>query len=73
MVIGKAIVKNAPHSPYKLRPVVDVIRNKSVLFALHYLVSVYRTQRAVPVKKVIYSALANFCNKQGSTVASMTN
>jgi large subunit ribosomal protein L22 len=73
MIIGKAVVKNTPHSPYKLRPVVNVIRNKSVLFALRYLVSVYRTQKAVPVKKVVYSALANFCNKQGEVVSSMTD
>lgn len=49
------------YSPYKLRPIVDVVRGKDVLYALNWL-STYRNQRIVPVKKVIESAAANAKN-----------
>lgn len=45
-------------SPYKLRPLADVIRNKDVTYALHWLAT-HAVQRVVPVKKVIESAVAN--------------
>lgn len=46
------------YSPYKLRPIVDVIRGKNVIYALNWL-STYRNQRIVPIQKVIASAAAN--------------
>jgi len=46
------------YSPYKLRPLVDVVRGKNVAYALNWL-KVYRNQRSSPVKKVIESAAAN--------------
>jgi large subunit ribosomal protein L22 len=60
---GKAVAKNIKCSPYKLRPVVDVIRNKDVLYALNWLQNIYRNKKALPIRKVIDSALANFLCK----------
>mgnify|MGYP000261067180 FL=1 len=54
----KAIARNIPYSAYKLRPIVDVIRDKSLEYALHWL-SIYRTRRSMPVQKVLNSAFAN--------------
>lgn len=62
-MIGKAIAKNIQCSPYKLRPLIDVIRNKSVTYALQWLVSIYRNKKAVPIKKVIDSAVSNLLLK----------
>lgn len=61
---SKAIAKNIPCSPYKLRPIIDVLRNKSVLYALQWLGGVYKNQRIVPLKKVIESALSNILCKK---------
>lgn len=61
--VFKAIARNIPCSPYKLRPVVDAIRNKSVFYALNWL-SVYNNQRIKPIKKVIESALSNLLYQQ---------
>lgn len=46
------------YSPYKLRPVADVIRGKKVTEALSWL-STYKAQRSVPVFKLLTSAVAN--------------
>lgn len=62
-MIGKAIAKNIQCSPYKLRPLVDVIRGKSVVYALQWLGSIYRNKRAIPVRKVIDSALSNLLSQ----------
>lgn len=53
-----AIAKFVRYSPYKLRPLVDNIRGKSVKFALGWLTA-YGAKKAVPVKKLIESASAN--------------
>lgn len=45
-------------SPFKLRPLVDVVRGRNVKQALHWL-SVCELKRAVPIKKLIASAVAN--------------
>jgi large subunit ribosomal protein L22 len=45
-------------SPFKLRPIVDVIRGKNVLDALNWL-TMYRMRRVVPIKKMLDSAVAN--------------
>lgn len=60
-----AIAKNIPYSPYKLRPIVNVLRNKSVLYALQWL-KVYNNQRTIPLKKVIESALSNMLVNQNN-------
>jgi large subunit ribosomal protein L22 len=50
--------KNLRYSPYKLRPLVDVVRGKDANFALHWL-DTCRMKRAMPIKKAIQSAIAN--------------
>lgn len=62
--ISKAIAKNIPCSPYKLRPIVDVIRQKNVLYALQWLGSIYRNKKTVPLRKVIESAVSNLLFQQ---------
>lgn len=48
-------------SPYKLRPLADVIRGKSASFAIGWLTT-YRNQRAEPLKKLVSSVVANAKN-----------
>ncbi len=50
-------------SPYKLRPLADVVRGKNALFALQWL-STCALQKAMPVKKALESAVANAKNLQ---------
>lgn len=50
------------YSPYKLRPIADVVRGKDVVYALNWL-STYRSQRVTAIKKMIESAVANAKNK----------
>ncbi len=57
--ISKAIARNIACSPYKLRPIIDVIRGKNVSYALQWLGSIYRNKKAIPIKKVIESAVSN--------------
>jgi len=45
-------------SPFKLRPLADVIRGKGVRYALRVLAG-HKVKRTVPMKKVIESAAAN--------------
>lgn len=49
------------YSPYKLRPIADVVRGKDVGYALNWLLT-YRTQRARSILKLIESAVANAKN-----------
>ena len=51
-------------SPFKLRPLVDVVRGRSVDQALGWL-STYPVKRVMPIKKMIESAVANAKNKEG--------
>lgn len=46
------------YSPFKLRPLVDIVRGKGVGYALDLLEG-YKTRRTVAIKKVIESAAAN--------------
>jgi len=46
------------YSPYKLRPLADIVRGKNVQFALNWL-STCSLQKAVPIQKMIQSAAAN--------------
>ncbi len=45
-------------SPYKLRPLADVVRGKNARYALDWL-QTYKTKRALPIQKLIASAVAN--------------
>lgn len=56
-----AKAKYVLYSPYKLRPLADVIRGKDVVYALGWLAT-YGTRRSIPVKKIIESAAANAHN-----------
>jgi len=53
-----AKAKFVRYSPYKLRPLADVIRGKNVQYALDWL-STCSLQKAVPIQKIIKSAAAN--------------
>jgi len=57
----KAIAKYVKYSPYKLRPIVDVVRGKKAQYALDWL-TVYPAQKATPIRKAIESAVANAKN-----------
>lgn len=54
----KASAKYIKRSPYKLRPIVDVIRGKNAEYALGWL-RVYGVSKSLPVKKLLDSAIAN--------------
>jgi len=60
----KAIAKYIRYSPYKLRPIVDVVRGKSAKEAIDWL-STYAGKRILPICKVIESAVANAKNLDG--------
>jgi large subunit ribosomal protein L22 len=51
-------------SPYKLRPLADVVRGKNVLYALHWLAT-HPVRKATPVRKAIESAAGNAKNLKG--------
>ena len=59
----KASAKYVKRSPYKLRPIVDVIRGKNAAYALGWL-KVYGIDKSLPVKKLLDSAIANARNLQ---------
>jgi large subunit ribosomal protein L22 len=53
-----AKAKFVRYSPYKLRPLADVIRGKNAEYALHVL-QTFKSRRSVPLYKVLASAIAN--------------
>ncbi len=59
-----AKARNIRFSPFKLRPLVDVIRGKGAQFALEWLQTT-PLKRTVPISKLLASAVANAKNKQG--------
>lgn len=59
----KASAKYIRRSPYKLRPIVDVIRGKNAAYALGWL-KVYGIAKALPIKKLLESAIANAQHQQ---------
>ena len=54
----KASARYIKRSPYKLRPIIDVIRGKNAAYALGWL-KVYGIAKSLPVKKLLDSAIAN--------------
>lgn len=69
----KAITATARYirySPYKLRPIADVIRGKPVAYALYWLAT-YPVKRALPIEKIIKSAVANAQHLRGVTPADL--
>lgn len=59
-----AKTKHIWYSPYKLRPLADVVRGKDAIYALNWL-SIYKTKRSIPVKKTLESAIANARDLEG--------
>lgn len=53
-----AKARGLPLSPYKMRPLIDVIRGKNVQYALAWLAT-YPAKRAMPISKMVASAAAN--------------
>lgn len=66
-MLVKAKSKYIRVSPYKLRPIVDVIRGYSVDKALAWL-QTRALQRVVPVRKTLLSAYANGKNVSSSEI-----
>jgi large subunit ribosomal protein L22 len=58
-------------SPFKLRPLVDVIRGKNVYAALNWL-NTCQLKRIVPIKKLIESAAANAKSLKNIDVTDLT-
>ena len=54
----KASAKYIKRSPYKLRPIIDVIRGKNAQYALDWL-KVYGLKKSSAIKKLLESAIAN--------------
>lgn len=54
----KARANYIRYSPFKLRPLVDVVRSKDIEHALKWLATV-PLKRAVPIRKMLESAVAN--------------
>jgi large subunit ribosomal protein L22 len=54
----KASAKYIKRSPYKMRPIADVIRGKNAAYALGWL-QVYGLAKSLPIKKLLDSAIAN--------------
>lgn len=65
-----AKVKSIPFSPYKLRPLVDVVRGKNTKDAIAWL-STYAVKRAIPIRKMIESAAANAKNREGLEISDL--
>ena len=57
----KASAKYVKRSPYKLRPIIDIIRGKNAQYALDWL-KVYGLKKSSCVKKLLESAIANAKN-----------
>lgn len=68
LFIAKA--KYIHYSPYKLRPLVDVIRGKNAQYALNWLAT-YAVQRVGPIEKVLKSAVANAKNMSNVSAESL--
>lgn len=57
-------------SPEKMRPLVDCIRGKNVSYAINWLTTC-AVQRALPIKKMIESAVGNAKHLQGAELDSL--
>jgi len=67
-VVSRAKAKYIKISPYKLRPIVDVIRGKRIDQALAWL-KTYAVKRVVPIQKVLISAYSNARDIHKNTVS----
>ncbi len=64
---ARAKAKFVKTSPYKLRPLVAVIRGNNVEQALAWL-RAHANQRTKPIEKLIFSAFSNAKDKHGDVV-----
>lgn len=64
----KASANYIKRSPYKLRPIVDVIRGKNAAYALGWL-KIYGLAKSLPIKKLLDSAIANARNQHEEITA----
>lgn len=58
-----ASARYIPYSPYKLRPLVDVIRGKDMRYALAWCAA-NKNRRMIPIIKLLDSAFANVSQAQ---------
>lgn len=63
-MVFRAKAKFVAYSPFKLRPLADVIRGKSAQYALNWLAT-YKTRRTRPIEKLLKSAVANAQDLKG--------
>jgi len=68
----RAVLRNYPTSPRKMRYVADVIRGKGVGFSLHFL-TLSQKSAARPLRKLLLSAINNFEQKYGSSYLELEN
>ena len=66
----KADARYVRLSPYKLRPLADVVRGHNVAYALNWLTTC-PVKKAVPIKKIIESAAANARSLQNVELAQL--
>ena len=66
-----AKAKYIRYSPYKLRPLADVLRGKNVRYALNWLTTC-PLQKVRPIKKLIESAAANAKSLQNVDANALT-
>lgn len=62
-----ARARNVRYSPFKLRPLVDMVRGKNAQYALSWLAT-SSLKRAVPIAKVVASAVANAKNRENVAI-----
>jgi len=67
----KSVAKYIKRSPYKLRPIADVVRGKRAKYALDWL-SIYPALKAAPIRKAIESAVANAKDREHLSVDELT-
>jgi large subunit ribosomal protein L22 len=66
----RAVAKYVRYSPYKLRPLADIIRGKNAQYAINWLTT-YPAKRMLPIKCVLASACANAKSLQNLTPAEL--
>lgn len=68
----RAILRNYPTSPRKMRYLADVIRGKGIAFSLHFL-ALSTKSAARPLRKLLISAINNFEQKYGNANLEVEN
>lgn len=66
----RAISKYVRYSPYKLRPIADVIRGKDAQYAVHWLTT-FANKRVEPILKALESAIANAKSRENHDASAL--